>query len=329
MAYWRTNEQMATWADIFATELLNMVNFTTEKSPNIPGVDPQVNGEAVIRDVIIEDAEFFMSMNPERLEQEFNDQVRAAATVHDDAAMANMEYAQSLFAPGIWTGHAAEAFHKQMTNIENFVTEQQAQALLAAQAAGMMLAVSVQFRESFFSLMDMTTDVCQAAVRGQVNTGTNWKSLFVDVVAEVKNILTMKAAADLGSGAIDKLISGTKMFTDEPVPDSDAGAIIDGYIGSRNRLKKSFQDNVEAVQRWIASRRTEFADKDRAPELMKPMSPTTDVDGPAFCYSEFAYVASVPGVDDASVEWERQRYITEKSKPGGLIGRRLSGEGEP
>jgi hypothetical protein len=326
MAYWRTNEQLATWADIFATELLNMVNFTTEKSPNIPGVDPRVNGEAVIRDAIIEDAAFFMSMNPERLEQEFNDQVRAAALVHDDAAMANVRYAQSLFDPDIWTGEAARAFHMQMTNIENFVTEQQEQALVAAQAAGMMLAVSVQFRESFFSLMDMTTDVCQATVRGQVNTGTNWKSLFVDIVAEVKSILTTKAAADLGSGAIDKLISATKMFTDEPVPDSDAGAIIDGYIGSRDRLKRSFQDNVDAIRLWITARRTEFANPKLQPGLMAPLPPTTDVDRPDFRYSEFQYVEPIPGMDDASVERERQRYVEEKPKPGGVIGHRLSGE---
>jgi hypothetical protein len=331
MAYWRTNEQMATWADIFATELLNMVNFTTEKSPNIPGVDPQVNGEAVVRDAIIEDAEFFMSMNPERLEQEFNEQVRAAALVQDDAALANVRYAQSLFAPSIWTGDAAEAFHKQMTNIENFVTEQREQALTAAQAAGMMLAVSVQFRESFFSLMDMTTDVCQAAVRGQVNTGTNWKSLLVDIVAEVKSVLTTKAVADLGSGAVDKLISDMKVFTDEPVPDSDAGAIIDGYIGSRDRLKRSFQDNVGSILLWITARRTEFADAERRPELMAPLPPTTDVDGPAFRYSEFGYVDPIPGMDDTSVERERQRYVDEKPRPepDGVIGRRLTGEGEP
>ncbi len=330
MPYWRTNEQLATWADIFADELLNMVNFTTETSPNIPGVNPKENGEAVVRDGIVADAEFFMSMDPQRLEDEFNDQVWATNHIHDDGAIANVEYVQGLVAPGIWAGDAAEAFFTQMSNVKTFITGQQAQTVMAAQAAGMMLAVSVQFRESFFSLMEMTTDVCQAIVRGQVNKDTNWKSLFVDIVAEAKNLLTLKTPADLTSSLVDKVIGGTKMFSDEPVPDSDAGVIIDGYISSRDRLKKSFQDNVDAIRQWIAQRRAEFAASRTAVLLLRPLPPYTDVDGPDFRYSLFQYAPQpVPGVDDGSVERERQHYVEEKVKPGGLIGRRMSGEGEP
>src|SRR5262245_11998894 len=113
MPHWKTNEKLATWADIFADELLNMVNFTTENAPNIPGVNPKGNGEQVVRDGLVADAEFFMSMSPERLEQEFKDQVQATAHIRDDHAMADVAYAKGLFAPAIWTGPAAEAFNNQ------------------------------------------------------------------------------------------------------------------------------------------------------------------------------------------------------------------------
>jgi hypothetical protein len=55
----------------------------------------------------------------------------------------------------------------------------------------------------------------------------------------------------------------------------------------------------------------------------------TDVDGPAFRYGEFQFHEPVPGVDDTTVERERKRHAEDSSpKPGGLIGQRLSGEGE-
>jgi hypothetical protein len=137
----------------------------------------------------------------------------------------------------------------------------------------------------------------------------------------------MKTAEELARFGFEKLLDATKKFTDAPVPDDSAAAIVDGYISSRDRLKKSYHDNVDAIQRWIADRRAEFAaDK---PGLLAPLPPTTDVDGPAFRYSGFQFAEPVPGVDDASVERERQHYVEEKPKPGGLIGFRLSGQGEP
>ncbi|HYQ64772.1 hypothetical protein [Actinophytocola sp.] len=50
--------------------------------------------------------------------------------------------------------------------------------------------------------------------------------------------------------------------------------------------------------------------------------------GPAFRYGEFQFHEPVPGVD-TTVEQERKRHAEESSpRPGGLIGQRLSGEGE-
>lgn len=60
--------------------------------------------------------------------------------------------------------------------------------------------------------------------------------------------------------------------------------------------------------------------------LLELLPTSTDVDSTDFRYENFSYLEPVPGVDSASVEAERTRYVEEKSKPGGLIGTRLGGE---
>lgn len=325
MANWRTNFHLAERSNELANSMLNMLNTTTGQSPNVPGAGIAGEGEAAVRNTLIADAEYFMSMDPKRLEQEFNDQVRAANLALDAEARANVRLVQDVLDPNVWHGTAAEAFHKQMTHIETFMDQQSAQASMAAQAAGMMFAVSVQYRESFYDLADKTIAVCRAKINSTVGEAPKWKSLTADVAGAVKGLVTGKTVADLASWTIDQILAATKLFAETDVQDGEPTQIVDGYLIARDTLVSSYESNVGTIESWIASRRTDL-DQLKLP-LLEPLPPTTDVDSPDFRYENFAYGEPVPGVDNTSVERERTSYVEEKPKPGGLIGPGLAGEG--
>jgi hypothetical protein len=328
VANWRTNFYLANRANNLADAMLTMLNNATGDSSNVPGMDPRTNGEDVIRNSLITDAEYFMSMDPARLEDEFNSQIRAANLSTNAEAKANLDLAQATLNPTVWHGVAAKKFHKQISYATTFMDQQGAQATFAAQAAGMMLAVSVQFRESFYSLVDTTIAVCNAKIaRTPVSSDLNWKSILIDIVGELKDLVTGKTIADLASWTIDTMLKATSKFTEEPPVDGEPAQIVDGYVNARNLLVRSYEDNVGSIQSWVSARRGELAGLTMP--LLEPLPRTTDVDSPDFRYENFAYVEPVPGVDNASVERERTQYAEEKSKPHRLIGARLDGAEGP
>jgi hypothetical protein len=323
MADWQTNFYLANRSNDLADAMLTMLNVTTGQPANVPGVGDPANGEAAVRDSLIADAEYFMSMDPERLEQEFDSQVRAANLTLDADARASVRLVQDVLDPNVWHGTAAELFHKQMTHIETFMDQQSSQALLAAQAAGMMFSVSVQYRESFYDLVDKTIAVCNAKIAERAAEATNWKSVTLDIIGAVKNLVTGKTAADLLNWSVDQILSATKSFTDKPAPDGAPAEIVDGYLNARNSLTQSYESNLGNIKSWLESRCGDI-EQLKLP-LLEPLPVSADVDSPDFRYENFSYHEPVPGVDNGSVERERTRYAQEKAKPDGLIGVRLAG----
>lgn len=293
---------------------------------DIPGYDDALDVD-VFRESIWAHAGDYLALNPGRLEEEYNEITAAAAgLIGEYDARANMDSANAILAVS-WDGAAADAFASQMSYITTFMDEQQLYIATSAQAVGMMYAVSVNFRESMHSLLIQTTHACREMINKQVSSNPNWRSLFVDIIEGVIDILSAKTAGELVKLGVDTVLSETKdSFKEEPVKGQDELGVVNGFADTMLELRRFYGANLRRIQGWVDRRRKEF--EGLPMKLQEPLQKSvTDVDSPDFRYEHFHSAShDDPGVYEPEVQREREKYVAEKPKPGGLIEQRLSGE---
>jgi hypothetical protein len=77
-----------------------------------------------------------------------------------------------------------------LSRIQDRVATQHDYTLVAAQAIGMMYAVSVSFRASCQDLMSQTAIVCDAIADKNAPQPTNWAKVVVDLVGKVIDVVS-------------------------------------------------------------------------------------------------------------------------------------------
>jgi len=289
--------------------------------PDVIGLPDQMDVD-VFRRTFEVDAELYMSMDPTRLTEEY-DEIRTAATANGassdphgivQAAMIGLE--------AKWHGAAADKFYEQMQKVQQRISTQHDYTLVAAQAVSMMYAVNVAFRASCYDLMTQTAIVCDAIADKHAPQPTQWAKVVVDLVGKAIDVVS--SPKDLIGMAIDQVLGGVSKTTEqEPVAGSDAGPVVDGYVTARDQLFASYEQSLNQIDDWIGARRKEFAGLDVT--LPEPLPAGADVDSPDFRYDNFYFDQHSPGDFAPEVERERQRYVDEKAKPDGLIAQRLAG----
>src|SRR6266540_3003136 len=155
---WRTNEHMAQLAHELGTEITQMLDNETGGVPNypplVPGGAPSPNPQKMIVDSIVADAVDFMSLEPQKIADEYQRMQSAAdATGENGEAKRNLKIALAQIAAN-WHGAAAVAFAGQMSNIEEFMDQQEMNLLVAAQAMGTAFGLAVRIRESYCNLAE-------------------------------------------------------------------------------------------------------------------------------------------------------------------------------
>jgi hypothetical protein len=293
------------------------------------GVDPDILGNAdqtdadVFGESIDADAEIYMSMNPDRLSEEFDEIQKAALDTWLHADPNGVVDSLKIEIEAGWHGEAAIAFSKQMSRIKNCIDAQYAYTQFATHAVTMMYALSAQFRASCRDLMEKTADTCDAIAAEQPNPGLSWASIGTSFAKAVIEGIKSADATKLEDWAVDQLL-GTAAGTLEPkpVPGDKAIPVVSGYISAREDLFASYEDNLEQIRAWI-QKCWEHVDSDTT-TIPEPLPASTDVDRPDFRYEHFAHVGDSADLAP-EVERERQQYVEEKSKPGGVIGNRLAG----
>lgn len=293
------------------------------------GVDPDIFGNAdqtdadVFGESIDADAEMYMSMNPDRLREEFDEIHKATLDTWLHADPNGVVDSLKIEVEAWWHGEAAAAFSRQMSQIGNCLRAQREYTLYATHSVSMMYALSVQFRASCRDLMEKTADTCEAIAAEQPNPGLDWASIGTSFAKAVVDGIKSADPGKLTEWAVDQLL-GAAAGTLEPksVPGDKAIPVVSGYVAARDSLFASYEDNLEQIRAWIQARWDDVqADTGSIPEVLPP---STDVDSPDFRYEHFAHVSDSADLAP-EVERERQQYVEEKSKPGGLIGHRLGG----
>src|SRR5689334_13316365 len=171
MVNWRTNEQMAQLAHELGTEMTQMIDNDTGAVPDypplVPGGAPSPNPQKMIVDSIVADAVDFMSLEPQKIADEY-ERMRSAAdtTGGNEEAKRNLKIALARLSAN-WHGAAAEAFAGQMSDIEEFMDSQERNLLLAVQGMGTAFGLAVQIRESYYSLAENTAVACKNVITRQ------------------------------------------------------------------------------------------------------------------------------------------------------------------
>lgn len=295
------------------------------------GFDPDRIGEPDQTDVnaigatIEDDAELFMSMDPDRLTEEYNEiRVAAKFTLHEADPTDVLGRLHKELEPN-WAGPAATAFSIQLSKIQSCIRVQHEYTLLAAQAIGMLFAVTTQFRASCRDLMEQTTRTCDSVTAGAGNPGHDWTETGVGLAKAVIGSLKNANPAALVDLAIDQFLNAVGEATKpSPVPGDAAGPVVEGYVAARERLFTSYEDNLDQIRAWISARREDLASLGETIPGTLPAS--ADVDSPDFRYENFHYPDHVPADYAPEIERERQRYVEEKTTPDGVIAERLAGD---
>jgi hypothetical protein len=317
-----TNNDLSSAAFGLAHSMLTMCD-RNGIGPDIIGVPDQMDVEVFRRSFEI-DAELYMSMDPVRLVEEY-DEIRVAANQNGPTADPNgiIERAK-IDLEAIWQGEAADAFVIQLGRVQGCISTQHEYALVAAQAVGMMYAVSVSFRASCHDLMSQTSIVCDAVADKLAPQPTNWAKVTVDIAGKVIDVV--KNPAQIADMAIDELLNLVGNATDDkPVAGAEAIPVINGYVDARDRLFESYEQALGSIKDWVSARRGEYVGLDDA--LPQPLPAYADVDSPDFSYERFFYLDHAPGDYAPEVDRERQKYVEEKSDPDGVIAQRLAGRG--
>jgi hypothetical protein len=264
-----------------------------------------------------------MSMNPDRLTEEFDEIHKAALDTWLYADPNGVVDSLKIEVEAWWHGEAAVAFSQQMTRISDCLKAQQEFTLFATHSVSMMYALSVQFRASCRDLMEKTADTCEAIAAEQPNPGLNWASIGTSFAKAVVDGIKSADPGKLTEWAVDQLLGGAAAALEpKPVAGDKAIPVVRGYVSARESLFASYEDNLEQIRAWIQKCWDHVqADTSTIPQ---PLPPSTDVDSPDFRYEHFAHVGDSADLAP-EVERERQQYVEEKSKPGGVIGHRLAG----
>jgi hypothetical protein len=323
VANYTTNNDLSSAAFGLAHSMLTMCD-RNGLGPDLIGV-PDREDVGVFRRSFEIDAELYMSMDPARLVEEY-DEIRRAASQNGPTADPNSVIERAMIdLEAIWQGEAADAFAIQLGRVQNCIRSQHEFTLVAAQAVGMMYAVSVQFRASCYDLMRQTSIVCDAVADKLAPQPTNWSKVVVDIAGKVIDLV--KNPTQLADMAIDELLGLVgKATEDKPVDGAEAIPVINGYVDARDRLFESYEQAVGSIRDWVEARRGEYAGI-ADDVLPQPLPSNADVDSPDFSYERFFYLDHTPGDYAPEVDRERKKYVEEKVDPSGVITQRLEGNG--
>ncbi|MFL6126461.1 hypothetical protein [Actinophytocola sp.] len=294
------------------------------RDPDIVG-NPDETDADVFGESLQIDAEMYMSMNPDELTEEFDEIQKAALDtwLHPDPN--GVVDSLKIEIEAWWHGDAAVAFSQQMSHIKNCVDTQYAHTQLAAHAVSMMYALSAQFRASCQDLMEKTADTCAAVAAEQPKPDLDWASIGTSLAKAVIDGIKDADPNKLKDWAVDQLLGHVaEALEPKPVAGDKAGPVVEGYVRARDSLFASYEDNLEQIRAWIQTCWDRVHSD--ASAIPVPLPASTDVDGPDFRYENFAHVGDSADLAP-EVERERERYVDEKPKPSGVIGRRLAGDG--
>ncbi|TCO57228.1 hypothetical protein [Actinocrispum wychmicini] len=318
VAEWKTDTELYDIADRLAHKIIDMYT----KADVFISVGTNRN---TVIDGLRLDADMFTSLDPQKIADEFQRMQRAATDTGQDAVARSLLDAANNKLTTIWRGDAAEAFGHQMSYIETFTQQQDAELTFAAHSMGTAYALAVQVRRSYHELADATIAACAKEMSEQTERDTQAAiGLFAEIAkACVTGWVKPESGAEVVRWGLESFIDIGSKTQEVLVEGSKAEEVVGNYVRTRDTLKGSFEEGLNILTKWITTEDTSLA-ADKIP-LLEPMPPGTNVNGPDFSYDKFFDPARDPSSFGGRVEQERKKARDQQNRPAGLIARRLDG----
>lgn len=326
---WRTDAELTEIARELGAAMAHMLELDQRgplgDTPLVPGGSPSPNLGATIMESMALDARDFMSLDPQKITDEYNRMTRAAtASAGADTVRSGLDAGLARLAAN-WHGDAAEAFTFQMGYIKRFLERQEATLLVAAQGMGTAFALSVSMRQSFYDLAENTAVACDAVSdkKQSADGGSSFEvSSGVEVVKNCVKLFDIDSIKKMKGWAVDRFFDAlTGVTKKEKVDDSGAQAVVDSYLRSRDQLRRSYQDGLNQLRDWLGERKWDYLGTPS--QLLDPLPACADVHSPDFSYSQFFDDHHDPTLFSPRVEQEREKAAT--GNPHGLISATLEG----
>lgn len=222
----------------------------------------------------------------------------------------------------IWHGDAAEAFGHQMSYIETFMQQQDAELTFAAHSMGTAYTLAVHGRQSYFELADATIAACDKEMDEQAQRDNKATIGMLGEIAKacVTGWVKPESGAEVVRWSLESFIDIGSKTHEILVEGSKAEEVVGSYVRSRDNLTSDLEDGLNTLGKWISMEDSALG-QDKVP-VLDPLPSYTNVNGPDFSYDKFFTADRNPASFDQRVERERKKT---QNQPSGLIGRRLDG----
>jgi hypothetical protein len=318
MAEWKTNSELYEIADKLGRKIIDM--YTKAKV----WISAGTNVNAILSSIRM-DAEDFMSLDPQKIVDEFERMQRAAKDTGEDAVAKALVRDANIKLQAVWRGEAADAFGHQMSYIETFTQQQDNQIGFAAHCMGTLYALAVNARRSYYELADAAIAACAQEMKEQAERDNKAVVSILSEVAKacIGGFTKFEKAGEVVKWGLDGFISVGAATYEAVVEGSKAPDVVSSYVRTRGELRSSFDNGLNQLTKWINLQDGDL-NRDKVP-LLEPLPLCTDIDGPDFNYDKFSFPRRDASSFGPRVDQERQMIHDERARPAGLIGRRLDG----
>lgn len=303
MAMWPSEDELRDAAERLIKKLIELYDMFVGN----PDYYPPSAAEPIFESLRL-DAQDYLSLDPQRIEDEYERTINAARDVGDNAAAtAELELMNNTHLVG-WSGPAALEFKRRVTLVREVGDSQAAEIRQGCLCLGTMLALAVESRRSYLELVEATIAAADRALGNEVKRDTKAAiSISADVV---KDLLALNPET-LASGGLSMFIGVAKNVADVIIEGGDAPEVIDSYVRGRTSLAASYRGGLELVRLRLDG--THESLRGRTFPLEPPLDAVTDIDSPDFSYENLKYHAGVSQDFGSRVAEEREKYLADKN----------------
>jgi hypothetical protein len=292
MGDWKSDDEVRSAADRAARGLIDLFD---DEQPDgkwlgSPEAYPDGGGAVLLRG-LLDDADQVLSLDPQKIIDEFERMKKA------------------------------DAFRHQISMIQAFLGQQTGYLITTVESLAVLLAASVQARRDYVAVADATGAAVAKALEQHSDADTKIMiSAGASVVSAVLGIATGGAWLTATAGVV---IGASSAGLQLAVDGDKFAEVAAGYRTGKDQVLTSYQDVVRhALAKVQEAERDLLGEKN---ELFAPMPPGIEVHSPTFRYEDFSS-ADRPGAGFApKVDRERRKPVARQGPAGTPIQRRLDG----
>jgi len=309
VADWLTNEDLALIAHRLGSAVMAMYEKAgiTVSLPAYPGGTPSPDSRQTFINSFIADAEDFMSVEPRKVEAEFERMLGEGRVIDGLGSTQGgaLENANARLAAN-WHGAAADACAAQMFNIQRFLAEQRDRILQAVKAMGTLYKLTIETRRSYYNLAEATIAACEKEMDEQDKRDTTAQvGLVGEIVDAGLSLFSAEKLVHLLSEGIKGFIQIGVKTVEISLDASEAAEVVENYLGGRDRLRESFDSGLHELTKWIKAQDSQY--RGEPIPILEPLPACVDIAGPDFRYEIFQHEDRDPGSYGPKVEQNLRR----------------------